>query len=89
MAVKTLAALKQDTIADLKDSCTNAQGRLDVEKYVRWGNELVQVINKRITKRVENDQRDVQSFLNDQAAAFRAHREAKEAERIANGDPEE
>lgn len=89
MANKTLKAIGDDVITDLIDSCTNANGKMDVEKFVNWGQVVAGRIARRVQKRAQNDATDLQEFVKANTAAYRAFREQREAERIANGESEE
>ena len=88
MAVKTKKAIGDDVIADLIDSCTT-NGKLDVEKFVDWGQTVVGRIARRVQKKAQNDSADIQAFVQANATAYRAFREKREADRIAAGDSED
>lgn len=79
----TFAEVRDQTIAAIKASTT---GR---EQLADWYNRLAGVLAKRAQKLQQNETADMAAFLEAKRAEFIAHRAAKDAERLANGDPEE
>lgn len=79
----SFAEIRDATIASIKTS-TNSR-----EQLADWYNRLAGVLARRAQKLQTVEAADVNSFLAGKSAEFTAHRAAKDAERIANGEPEE
>lgn len=79
----SFAEVRDATVASIKAS-TNSR-----EQLADWYNRLAGVLARRAQKLQSVEAVDVGSFLEGKKAEFAAHRAAKDAERLANGEPEE
>lgn len=80
---KTKSQLLSALLADIELACTS-NDVLDVDKYVQWCNEIAGALARRAQKKLENDARDMQAFVQANRAAYLEFRQIQEAERQAN-----